>query len=282
MKLKELQIHSTESLKGLYPTEEITSFFSLLAESYLNYTRFEVSINKEKELSEEDILKFEDALNRLKSFEPVQYILGETEFYGFPFKVTKDTLIPRPETEALVAIVVSEFKSHTSELEILDIGTGSGCIAVSIAKMLPKSKVSAIDISEEVLKVAKQNATFNNVQIAFEQQDILVAERLLAAYDVIVSNPPYVRELEKELMQKNVLNFEPEKALFVSNEDPLVFYRKIGELAVKHLKPKGLLFFEINEYLGTEIKEMLISLGFSEVLIHKDIFNKNRFAQCQK
>ncbi|MFT7073590.1 peptide chain release factor N(5)-glutamine methyltransferase [Patiriisocius sp. Uisw_017] len=282
MKLKQLQILSNKSLKGLYSTEEINAFFRLLAEAYLSYTRFEVYINKEKELDEDTIAKFEDASKRLRDFEPIQYILGETEFYGLPFKVTKDTLIPRPETEELVALITSEYKNDTSGLAILDIGTGSGCIAISIAKTLLKSKVSAIDISAEALKVAKQNATSNKVLIAFKQQDILATEKLSTNYDIIVSNPPYVRELEKELMQDNVLNFEPEKALFVSNEDPLVFYKKISQLAIEFLRPQGSLFFEINEYLGPEMEEMLNNLGFSEVLIHKDMFHKNRFAQCQK
>ncbi len=188
-------------------------------------------MNPENKISAEDSENFQKALLRLKDHEPIQYILGETEFYGLPFKVNNHTLIPRPETEELVSWILdnSEFKFQDSEL--LDIGTGSGCIAISLAKNLSNSKISALDVSEEALKIAKQNATLNKVGVEFFQTDILKIKTLPKQYNVIVSNPPYVRELEKKQMQQNVLKYEPDSALYVKDEDPLLFYRTISQLA---------------------------------------------------
>ena len=196
--------------------------------------------------------KFQKAILRLKIHEPIQYIIGETEFYGLPFKVNKHTLIPRPETEELVEWIYSEFSNQQSTInqqQFLDIGTGSGCIAISLAKYLPNSKVSALDIFEEALKIAQQNAEMNKVKIDFFQKDILAAETLPKKYDVIISNPPYVRELEKKQMQQNVLKHEPESALYVGNEDPLLFYRTISRLAKNHLNPNGKLFSRLMSIL---------------------------------
>ena len=227
--------------------------------------------------------KFQKAIFRLKIHEPIQYIIGETEFYGLPFKVNKHTLIPRPETEELVEWIYIEFSNQQSTInnqQFLDIGTGTGCIAISLAKNLPNAKVSALDISEEALKIAQQNAEMNKVKIDFFQTDILAAETLPKKYDVIISNPPYVRELEKKQMQQNVLKHEPESALYVSNEDPLLFYRAISHLAKKHLNPEGKLFFEINEYLADELTALLEGEGFKNIQVKKDIFGKDRMIKC--
>lgn len=227
--------------------------------------------------------KFQKAILRLKIHEPIQYIIGETEFYGLPFKVNKHTLIPRPETEELVEWIYSEFSNQQSTInnqQFLDIGTGSGCIAISLAKYLPNSKVSALDISEEALKIARENAETNKVEVDFFQKDILAAETLPKKYDVIISNPPYVRELEKKQMQQNVLKHEPESALYVGNEDPLLFYRTISHLAKKHLNPEGKLFFEINEYLADELTALLEDEGFKNIQVKKDIFGKDRMIKC--
>jgi release factor glutamine methyltransferase len=283
LKISEQKQHFKKQLSGLFPSEEIQSFFNILSEKYLNLSRIEIALNPEKEITKEDSEKFQRALLRLKNHEPIQYIIGETEFYGLPFKVNNHTLIPRPETEELVEWILSEQKltTHYSLLTtILDIGTGSGCIAISLAKNLPNSKISALDISEEALKIARENAETNKVEVDFFQTDILTAETLPKKYNVIVSNPPYVRELEKKQMQQNVLKYEPDSALYVSNEDPLLFYRVISQLAKNHLQPNGKLFFEINEYLADELNDLLKNEGFKNIEIKKDIFGKDRMIKC--
>jgi release factor glutamine methyltransferase len=285
MKISELKSNFKTTLSGLYPSEEIQSFFNILSEEYLNLSRIEVALHPEKTISTEDAEKFQEALLQLKNYEPIQYIIGETEFYGLPFKVNKHTLIPRPETEELVEWILSKQKliTHNSQLiTILDIGTGTGCIAISLAKNLPNSKISALDISEEALKIAQQNAELNNVNVEFFQADILKTKTLPQQYDVIVSNPPYVREQEKKQMQQNVLNHEPNSALYVSNNDPLLFYRKISQLARNHLNPNGKVFFEINEYLSEEMFALLKSGGFQNIEIRKDIFGKYRMIKCSQ
>jgi len=276
MKLSELKNHFKNSLSELYPSEEIQSFFNILSEAYLSLSRIEIALNPENEISDEAAEKFQKAILRLQNHEPIQYIIGETEFYGLPFKVNNSTLIPRPETEELVEWILSEKILNT----ILDIGTGSGCIAISLAKNLPNAQVSALDISEEALRVARKNSEINEVEIDFFQTDILNAKTLPKQYDIIVSNPPYVRDLEKKQMQQNVLKYEPDSALYVSNEDPLLFYRLISHLAKNHLKANGKLFFEINEYLSEELTALLKSEDFKDVEVKKDIFGKKRMIKC--
>jgi release factor glutamine methyltransferase len=281
--LKELKSQFSKELSGVYPSEEVQSFFTLLSEFILNYTRLDTVLKASEIISEENQQQFLEAIRRLKQFEPIQYIIGATEFYGLPFKVTPATLIPRPETEELVQWILEEYlaESQNQSLHFLDIGTGSGCIAIALAKNLPSIKISAVDVSKPALQVAQENAQNNQAAVTFFELDILKASALPETYNLIVSNPPYVRELEKKMMQPNVLSFEPESALFVSNVDPLLFYRKIAELAKQHLTPNGLLFFEINEYLGKELIELLLSIGFSEITVKKDIFNKDRMLSCK-
>lgn len=283
MIVKTLKNHFLKELSSLYPSEEIQSFFSILSEKYLGMTRLELAINSERILSEDVSEKYMEAILRLKKFEPIQYIIGETEFFGLRFEVNNHTLIPRPETEELVDWILTESSTqHPQPRTLLDIGTGSGCIAISLAKNLPGSMVSAIDVSEEALHTAKQNALLNEVQINFEQQDILKTAKLFEAYDLIVSNPPYVRNSEKNKMQPNVLEFEPDSALFVSDEDPLLFYRKIAQLAQRHLTANGSLYFEINEYLTEDMIYLLKNIGFKSVLVKKDFFGKDRMIKCTK
>ena len=278
--LKELRTSFKIALSGLYPSEEIQSFFNILSEKYLNLSRIEIALNPERVISEEVSEKYQKALLRLKNYEPVQYIIGETEFYGLPFKVNKHTLIPRPETEELVEWIIDTSEFRIQDSGLLDIGTGSGCIAISLAKNLPDSKISALDISDGALKIARKNAEMNKVEVDFFQTDILNTKTLPKKYDVIVSNPPYVRELEKKQMRQNVLNYEPDSALYVKNDDPLLFYRVISQLAKKHLQPNGKLFFEINEYLADELTELLKSEDFKNIEVKKDIFGKNRMIKC--
>ena len=281
MTLKELKTHYLNSLSKLYPKTKIETFFFYLIEEYLDLQRIDFSLQPNKIIENTDFLKFEKALNRLKKEEPIQYILGKTEFYGYPFLVTKDTLIPRPETEELVEWILQELEfQKKKKTSILDIGTGSGCIAISLAKKNKNLSVSAIDVSKEALEIAKQNAKLNEVNINLIEKDILLTKELDTAFDVIVSNPPYVRELEKVEIKNNVLQNEPHSALFVSDSNPLIFYSKIADLAKNHLTKNGLLFFEINQYLGQETKVMLSKKGFKNIELRKDLFGNDRMIKA--
>lgn len=282
MKLSQLKINCTTQLQGMYDREEIHSFFYLLCDSFLNYRRFDVSMNHDRLLSKPTIARFDSALARLQAQEPIQYILGCTEFYGLPFQVNKYTLIPRPETEELVDWILSHVQNQGVVLDILDIGTGSGCIAVALAKILPRASISALDISLKAIALAKENAINNNVSVSFSDQDILDTKSLEKKYDVIVSNPPYVRQQEKKAMHTNVLAYEPSNALFVPNGDPLLFYRKIAQLAMVSLQTKGWLYFEINEYLSKEMDVLLKEIGFANIEIKKDFRAVPRMIKCQK
>ena len=282
MKLSQLKINFTTVLQGVYDKEEVHCFFYILCDFFLQYSRFEVSMALDTIVSAKNITVFEKALLRLKKQEPIQYILGTTEFYGLTFKVNKHTLIPRPETEELVDWVLSNLHDQDRVLDILDIGTGSGCIAISLAKNIPTARVSGLDISEKTLEVAQENAVKNQVLVSFCQKDILRTTSLEKKYDVIVSNPPYVRQLEKKAMNPNVLDYEPGVALFVPNEDPLLFYRKIAQLAMVSLQTRGWLYFEINEYLSKEMDVLLKEIGFANIEIKKDFREVPRMIKCQK
>lgn len=282
MKLSQLKINYTTQLQGMYDREEIHSFFYLLCDSFLNYRRFDVSMNHDRLLSKPTMARFDSALARLQAQEPIQYILGCTEFYGLPFQVNKHTLIPRPETEELVEWILYHVQNQGVVLDILDIGTGSGCIAVALAKSLPRASISALDISHKAIALAKENAINNNVSVSFSDQDILDTKSLEKKYDVIVSNPPYVRQQEKKAMHTNVLAYEPSNAFFVPNGDPLLFYRKIAQLAMVSLQTKGWLYFEINEYLSKEMDVLLKEIGFANIEIKKDFRAVPRMIKCQK
>ena len=282
MKLSQLKINFIAQLQGVYDKEELHSFFYLLCDFFLQYSRFEVSMSQDTMVSETNIARFEKVLLRLKAQEPIQYILGTTEFYGLTFKVNEHTLIPRPETEELVDWVLSNLHDQDRVLDILDIGTGSGCIAISLAKNIPRARVSGIDISEKTLEVAQENAVKNQVLVSFCKKDILQTTALKNKYDVMVSNPPYVRQIEKKAMNANVLDYEPGVALFVTNEDPLLFYRKIARLAMMSLQTRGWLYFEINEYLSKEMDVLLKEIGFANIEIKKDFRAVPRMIKCQK
>ncbi len=275
-----------QALTPPYPIEEVHSLFfiSLTHVTGMSRLEFTLSKNEHKSLNsaqmQEQLLQLHHILDRLKKGEPLQYILGETQFYGLTFKVDTHTLIPRPETEELVRWIVEDYDEKAPA--ILDIGTGSGCIAISLAHALPKANVSACDISTEALKRAGQNTALNKVAVRLEHIDILHAQTLPRTYDVMVSNPPYVRDLEKEKMADNVLKYEPELALFVSDLDPLIFYRKIAALATQYLAPKGRLYLEINEYLGKEMIALLQSFAFEHIELRKDMFGKDRMICAQK
>lgn len=279
MQIQQFKTTFFNELNNLYPETEIQSFFNLLVEFKLNLTRIEVALQPDFEISKTDLELLQKALSDLKKYIPIQYIIGETEFYGLPFTVNKNVLIPRPETEELVDWIIKDWK-NSKEIKILDIGTGSGCIPISLAKNLQNSEVYSIDISSEAIKTAKNNAGINNVSIHFTEADILNTTKLTNTFDVIVSNPPYVRELEKEQMQQNVLANEPHLALFVKDENPLLFYDKITDLAKSHLSKNGQLYFEINQYLGKETIELLKSKGFTTIKLKKDIFGVDRMLKA--
>lgn len=276
MKLKDIQNTFHQELGAIYASEEVDSFFYMLIESYYKVTRLQLAMDSEFAIeNKKDIL---NALDLLKNQKPIQYILGETEFYGLPFKVNEQTLIPRPETEELVEWVL-KYSAKIKQISILDIGTGSGCIAVSLAKYLPNSKVYALDVSNEALNMAKQNAELNNVNVQFVNADILNSETWDfedLKFDVIVSNPPYIREQEKKFMKPNVLDYEPHLALFVKDKNPLRFYEAITRFAVDNLEENGMLFFEINEYLGNQMIQLLNDNNFNNIRLKQDMFKKDR------
>ncbi len=279
MTINQFKIEFLQALKTHYPATEIESFLYWLTEAFLGKKRLDVAINPEYELSTEEEQQLKQALNRLKDYEPIQYIVGETEFYGLPFKVNPSVLIPRPETEELVAWILQDYSQ--SNLQILDVGTGSGCIPISLAKNLSEAKITSIDISAKAIETAKQNAALNNVKINFLQQDILQTQSLGQEYDIIVSNPPYVRELEKAKMQQNVLKFEPAKALYVKDENPLIFYEKIAKLAIVNLRKNGSLYFEINEFLAKDLEVLVETIGFTSVETKKDIYGNDRMLKAK-
>jgi release factor glutamine methyltransferase len=279
MNILEFKKYFFEELSGLYPETEIQSFFNLLIQFKLKLSRVDIALQPNLKIENSYLEFFQNALTKLKKQVPIQYILGETEFYGFPFEVNENVLIPRPETEELVDWIITSSPLN-EQIKILDIGTGSGCIAISLAKNLQNCKVSAIDISAKALKIAAKNAKINNVKVKFIETDILKTLELPSNFDIIVSNPPYVRELEKKQMQENVLANEPHLALFVKNEHPLLFYNKIADLALNHLTKNGSLYFEINQYLGKETIELLQSKGYKNILLKKDIFGVDRMIKA--
>ena len=276
--VKDIRNHYCEQLCSIYDKDEANAMILILLEHYFNINRVKMALEPQLRLSESEMLTFHFAVKDLLKNKPIQYIIGETEFCDLKFKVNENVLIPRPETSELVHLIVNSQRSTAnSQQSILDIGTGSGCIAISLAKMISGSEVYALDISEKALEVAKENAVNNNVNVTFIHDDILsLKNKIDTKFDIIVSNPPYVRELEKAEMRDNVLNWEPHNALFVSDNNPLIFYRIILEFAKSHLKENGEIWFEINEFLGKEMTELCNEMGFSQVEVFNDFRGKER------
>lgn len=281
--LKDIQNIFHKELDAIYGKDEVDSFFYLCMEHYLDLPRFQLALQPQFSIIKSETDTFFKVIRELKQQKPIQYILGETEFFGLPFKVNAHVLIPRQETEELVDLILRSVASSAVEksIKILDIGTGSGCIAVSLAKNLQNVEVYALDVSKEALKIAKQNAKLNKVRINFIEADILSEatwdlffENL--DFDVITSNPPYVRELEKQEIKPNVLDNEPHLALFVEDENPLLFYKVITNFAISNLKPNGSLYFEINQYLGEETKQLLVDADFEDIELLKDLNGNDR------
>ena len=278
MKIKEYRTQFIQALTSMYGEGEAESFFYLILEEKQQLKRIDLALHPDLEISEEEISVWNSILEQLKLEIPIQYLLGKTSFYGLDFEVNANVLIPRPETEELVDWIVSNIlkNGRSKSIKILDIGTGSGCIAISLAKNLPNAEVFAIDVSEKALSIAQKNAERNEVEVTFIEQNILETLDLNQEFDIIVSNPPYVRNLEKEEIKKNVLDNEPHLALFVEDNDALIFYRKIAELAQKNLPNSGQLYFEINQYLGQEMISLLEGMDFKNIELRKDIYENDR------
>ena len=286
MNLLQLEKYFHQRLKANYPDSEIENFFFWTLEEILGIQRIDFVLQKNNAVDYQNIDRIKKVIQRLRNEEPIQYIFGSTEFYGLLFNVSTDTLIPRPETEELVEWIIEtvkqdEYLSSLSELRILDIGTGTGCIAITLTKLIPSANTTAVDVSEKALGIAKSNSALNEVHIDFVLTDVLELSMLGNQYDIIISNPPYVRNSEKIEIKNNVLKYEPDTALFVEDNDPLLFYRKIGKLSLESLNPNGYLFFEINQYLGKEMVDLLSDLGYQHIELRKDVFGNDRMTRCQ-
>lgn len=264
-----------ERLQKFLPPEEAGSYASWLLEAIFNKGRIDLMLNGPLQISEFEQERLEGILVRLEDHEPIQYVLGQAPFYGRMFRVNSSVLIPRPETEELVQLIVQEQLGKNS-IQLLDIGTGSGCIAISLALELVEATIHAIDISKDAIEVAMGNARELGAKVNFMETDILSANPDLPLLDVVVSNPPYVRMQEAKLMKENVIFYEPHLALFVADTEPLLFYRRITFLATHLLKRGGSLYFEINEAFGKEVIGMLTDYGFHAANIHQDMQGKDR------
>ena len=284
MTIKQYRDQFIQELTPLYDAGEAESFFYLILEAKHQLKHIDIALQPELVLPVSELEIWNSILEQLKKEIPIQYILGTTHFYGLELEVNPNVLIPRPETEELVDWIIKSQKSEVrnKKVKILDIGTGSGCIAISLAKNLPNAEVFALDVSEKALATAQKNAELNQVQVQFICQSILETEDLGQQFDVIVSNPPYVRHLEKQEIKKNVLDNEPHLALFVADDDALIFYRKIAQLALKNLNQTGQLYFEINQYLGQEMLSLLQEMDFKNSELRQDIYGNDRMTKSTR
>lgn len=281
--LSATQIYFSNQLQGLFSEREVKTMFEALIKQRINWSSSDFLLHHEARLSESDLLFIRSAVKRLLLHEPFQYVIGNTEFYGLSITCAPGALIPRPETEELVDWILEELKGKESK--ILDIGTGSGCIALALKKNTINSNVWGLDVSETALKIARENALALGLEVGFFSQDILSDHPIdfdNHFFDVIVSNPPYIPLNEQEKMDQNVLQFEPHKALFVPDHDPLLFYRVIATKSLSFLKNQGVLFFEIHEDFAAEVKELLVELGFINIELRKDLQGKSRMIRAQR
>lgn len=279
MQIKSYQNRFKEVLSPLYDEMEAEQLFLIALEEIEGKSRIDLVMNPD--LQTDKLTTWDEVLTDLQQEKPIQYIFGRAYFYGLTFNVNENTLIPRPETEELVEWIINSVDAD-KPIRILDIGTGSGCIGITLAKELPNAQVTLMDVSPKALETATQNAKENGVEVQAILQDVLALEQLPAQYDVIVSNPPYVRNLEKVEIKKNVLEYEPHLALFVEDDDALIFYRKIATLANDNLKAGGMLFYEINQYLGAETVALFESLLFTDIELRKDMVGNDRMIKAIK
>ncbi|MCH5225026.1 MAG: peptide chain release factor N(5)-glutamine methyltransferase [Muribaculaceae bacterium] len=281
--MKETLKKLREALEPMYGKGESDAIIRLIFHYVKGWNLTDMLIHREDELSPFVKGEIEKILKRLEAWEPIQYITGEARFYGMELDVKPGVLIPRQETEELVDLIIDENKGK-DDLRVLDLCTGSGCIAIALARNLPFSKVTALDISETAVEIAKENAKKLRTRVEIREGDIMGEDWLRGEemWDIIVSNPPYVMDREALTMERNVLDYEPHEALFVRDEDPLVFYRRIGEIAIKRLRKGGRLYFEINPLKALELKEMIERMGFEDVRLIRDSFGNERFLSCVK
>jgi release factor glutamine methyltransferase len=281
MNFKALKHQFIHELTASYDFDEAQELFYIAVEKISGFVKTKLIFKPDLEVDIKELQLYQDVIKQLQEGKPIQYILNEAHFYGFTVNVNPAVLIPRPETEELVDWILEEVNLTAINGNILDIGTGSGCIAIALKKHLEDSDVYAMDISADALAVAEKNAIDNKVPVHFIEADVLNYQTD-QKFDVIVSNPPYVKEDEKEAMKTNVMAHEPHTALFVSNENPLVFYQAIADFALTNLQPEGYLFFEINEYMGPEMVEMLKLKGLKDIVLKKDMQGKDRMICCRR
>ncbi len=290
MTLGELKIDFEKQLDGFYPSREIKNFFNYILSDLLQVPKLTILSQPNKQIGENILGQMPEIVLKLKNNEPLQYILGKTDFYGLTLKVSPSVLIPRPETEELVEWIIKDNKGR--KVNIADVCTGSGCIALALKENIPQSFITAIDYSEDALVIARENAGNLKLDVKFVKADALkLVETIEPFFDIIVSNPPYIPESEKKSMQENVLEHEPHMALFVPDNDPLIFYNAIADFAKKNLPSslRGtkqspphtvLLYFEIHEDKAKEITESLVKKGFKDIVLKKDINGKDRMLKC--
>lgn len=281
MILQKAVINIKKALLQKYSTNEIKVLTNIIFQKLINFSKTEILTKSDYEINKETYYRIESIVERLLKYEPIEYIFNEAEFYNLKFYVSPDVLIPRPETEELIEVIKSDF-NNADKLNIIDIGTGSGCIAIALAKIFKKSEVNALDISKAAIEITEKNAKANKIHLNIINHDILNYKSIKFNYkfDIIVSNPPYVLESEKEQMQANVLNYEPELALFVNDSESVIYYKAITDFALKNLKNKGTLYFEINENKASEVSYILKQKGFLHLKVIKDINKKNRFIKA--
>lgn len=276
--LKKFKVEFIIELSSIYNKEEATALFSWLTEDLFHLKTHDFLLQTEVDIDTNQLHIFQQAKSRLLKLEPIQYILGYTEFFGLKINVTPDVLIPRPETEELVQWVLEDYKAQAHQLSLIDIGTGSGCIPIALAKNLPQAKVMGLDISEHALQLAASNSELHDAKVEFIKSDVLQL-KALPEVDVIVSNPPYVKYDEHLKMKDNVLKHEPHLALFVANDDPLIFYKKIAELAL-NAKKKPVVYVEISQYLAQDTSQLFKDFGFEQVEIKKDFRGNDRMLKA--
>ena len=281
MFLSDIKSDFHSRLRFLYPPQEINAIFNLAIEFLLSYSKMQIHQNLSRNISGPKETEMLQILERLSKAEPIQYVIGYTEFYGLKFAVDKRVLIPRPETELLVGMLIRD-QSVGDKLQILDIGTGSGCIAIVLSKFLPHSLVTAIDTNYPGLQLAQSNAELNSVSVTFICDTILNPTAEYPEFQIMISNPPYVRESEKKYIHRNILEYEPPDALYISDVDPLIYYRAIASFAEKYLTTGGRLYLELNENLGAETAGIFHDSGFNHVILHNDLNNKCRYLTAQK
>ena len=280
--VKEMKRRFREELTGLFSPQEAGHLFWLVMNHLRGWSKTHLMLYEDTKLTYSEHLFTQNTLERLKNHEPIQYITGETEFFGLLFRVNGAVLIPRPETEELVEWILEQEGTYKGA-RILDIGTGSGCIAIALASQLPGNSIEAWDVSSEAIGIARENAWMNNVEVDFKLKDVLSLQPDPGGqFDLIVSNPPYVRDVEKELMKSNVLEYEPHVALFVEDEDPLLFFRAIAQFAIQNLVDGGLLFFEINREFGDATRELLAGYGFEHIEVRQDLSGNSRMVKAVK